>query len=223
MTFSADDDKEFPHLKLARLATNPSQDLRVFKEQPNCFEFANHVLRLTLSAQAFKEWDNLWQITLHLLPDSYWSAEIIPYHYFLIAGFLEGSEFCDRWQSIDPFQARTGDILIYQGIDYEPDPSKRHSPEAPDSHIAFVDSVLERDESNQRIILKLIDASSRRSGRIFSDQVSVPKKPGCIAYSFLTLDFYNSTDKGILWKATFKQQRPKTLFVRFLRVRPLLQ
>ena len=177
------------------------------------------MFRLSLSSQAIEEWDRLWQITLQSLPCSHWAAEIIPYHYFLIAKSLEektlSSEF---WSRSDILDARRSDILIYQGISYEPDPSKRPSPEAPDSHIAFIDSVLENN--GKKIVLRLIDASSRVKGRRFdlSDKGNVPTKPGSIAYSYLTLNFEEKREEQTIWKSRFEQQYSKHLTVQVLRL-----
>ncbi|RZI46825.1 hypothetical protein [Candidatus Finniella inopinata] len=185
----------------------------------SCYEFANQVLRLNLGAKAIEEWDRLWQITLQFLPDSHWAPEIIPYHYFLIANFLEKTALPYKfWSRLDIYNARVGDILIYQGIDYEPDPSKRPSTAAPESHIAFIDSILE--SNGQKIVLQVIDASSRVKGRCFdpSNKSNVPKKPGTVAYSFLTLNFLEKIGEQTIWKARFEQQYTKYLTVQVLRV-----
>lgn len=183
----------------------------------NCYGFANQVLRLSLLPQALQEWDGLWQKTLHFLPDSHWAPEIIPYHYFLIANFLkETTASYKYWSCADIFEVKKGDIFIYEG-DYEHDPAKRSSSKAPDSHIAFVDEVLEAGE--MKIVLQLIDVSERMKGRCFDlRKGGVPEKPGCIAYSFLTLNLWKELEGESIWKTQFKNQSPKYLKIRILRL-----
>ena len=207
-----------PHLELARSAIGARLSPFDLKTQWNCYEFANQVFKLSLNTQATQEWDRLWQITLQFLPDSHWAPEIIPYHYFLIANHLEKMTIPYRyWSHSDIFHARMGDVLIYQGVDYEPDPAKRSSPEAPDSHIAFVNSVLENN--GETVVLRLIDASERIQGRCFDpEKGDAPKQKGCIAYSFLTLNWRNELDGQIVWKAQFRKQRPKYLKIQILRL-----
>ena len=191
------------------------------KKQWNCYEFANQVFRLSLNTQVIQEWDQLWQRTLQFLPDSHWAPAIIPYHYFLIANHLEKTTIpYSHWSHSDIFHARKGDILIYQGVNYEPDPAKRSSPNAPDSHIAFVDSVLENKA--ETVVLRLIDSSARIAGRRFDlEERDVPKQKGCIAYSFLTLNFLKYVDEEIVWKAQFRKQMPKHLKIQVLRLAPV--
>ncbi len=125
-----------------------------------------------------------------------------------------------HWSHSDIFHTRKGDVLIYQGVNYEPDPAKRSSPNAPDSHIAFVDSVLENNA--ETVVLRLIDASARIAGRRFDlEERDVPKQKGCIAYSFLTLNFLKYVDEEIVWKAQFRKQMPKHLKIQVLRLAPV--
>jgi hypothetical protein len=212
------------HLRTARKFISSSKDLPPL----NCYQFVNQVLQDDLEAPSLKQRDQLWRQVLQDLPETHHSEEIVPYHYFLMAlAFKQAISSLCSWATVNIFEVKPGDILVYLGVDYEPNLAKRVAGRLTSSHIAFIDDVLSNDHENA-VRLRLIDCSARKAGRLLDldDPSSVPSTSGQVAYSFLNLkrtsedlkDPFGNCQTHFLWEACFDRQCPKTLRVAVLRI-----
>lgn len=217
-----------PHLSKLPLSTcHPKPVL-------NCYKFVNEVLKIIVSSEVITERDYLWRNIQEKLPKNYWSDEIVPYYYFLIAKSLEKEPSLAKfWSLVNINDAQPGDILVYLGPDYEPDPLRRAPGRLTSSHIAFIDRVFGKSENGLR--LRLMDCSARMKGRLLNlnGPLSVPCTPWAIAYSFLNLKPFTESKSQILltsddhplenlrgefvWEARFDGQWTKPLMFKILR------
>jgi hypothetical protein len=173
---ASDIDQSPEHLMGARKMVGSWEDW-------TCYSFVNAVLKNSLPKSSLEELTSLQDKIFETLPLTSQSYPLIPYHFALIAQYLQNDAFCS-WQAVSPSNANPGDLLIYIDPTYDPDPLKRPKNAPSGTHIAFVDKVLKPLE------FRVIDASRRVLGRrllpSFED-TSKGIKVGMIAYSHFTL------------------------------------
>ena len=136
----------------------------------NCFQFVAHVLK-----QHPSWWETISALHDEIqkgLPVEHQYFMPIPYHYSLIAVGLENKTLVSSSLSAVPLkEARSGDILVYIGLEYNPDVSMMKEP-GKGTHVAFINDVMGMDQSG--ISLRLIDASCRRKKR-YTDPLNPEK------------------------------------------------
>ncbi|MBS0185116.1 MAG: hypothetical protein JSS34_01995 [Proteobacteria bacterium] len=128
----------------------------------NCFQFVAHVLQKDPS-----KWDAIFVLHEEIqkdLPAEHHYFMPIPYHYSLIAMGLENKTLVSSSLSAVPLgEVRSGDILIYIGLEYNPDVKMMKEP-GKGTHVAFIKEVIMNIDQSD-ISLSLIDASCRRKKR----------------------------------------------------------